>query len=311
MLELATQDEATMLWTDRSNLPATESFRLAATMGATWIRFNVFSSSIREHGWRFHDDAIGKAIATGLNVQLTISGQPRWDSGKPDGGVPYRNPEPARFAEFAEHVVRRYQGGVTRFSLWNEPNHPAFLQATGNTADLYGHLYRTAYQRIRKFNRDAQILYGELSGREGAQAFLRRSIEGHQTYASGMAVHPYQYETNPSKPEPGDNYQWGKLPALQDHLKAYAVDKLMTRDGAPLPVYVTEFGYFATGPRKIPESRRAAYVKKTIEQARAWNLRQLLYYHLVEHASPGWNTGIVSPAGQPSSTYTTIKRAFT
>lgn len=312
-LELATQDEGTMLWTDRGGLDADRALELARDMGCSWVRLNIYSSGLHQHGWGPYDDAIDRARAHGLSVQVTLTGQPRWDADKPDGGVPYRDPTPEQFAKYAGYCVKHLRDRVRRFSLWNEPNHPAFLDVTeGNAAALYGRLYRTAYDAVRYADADCQILFGELSGREGAQAFLHRAIEAAPTFASGIAIHPYQYLSNPLDPAAGDNLQWGHLPELQAQLATLArLGRLRTRSGKPLPIYITEFGYFCAGePRGIPEGRRAAYVSSTIRQARRWGLRQYLYYHLVQAPDANWNSGIVRPDGTPTATYEAIQREF-
>lgn len=313
-LELAIQDDAALV-KDRSPMSQGDAFEKARTLGARHIRANIFSSDLKALGWGPYDRFINQAVLRGFQVQLTITGQPRWSADKHEhsGDVPYHEPTPYQFANFARYVVEHTQDRVRRFSLWNEPNHPAFLSAA-SPAQLYGQLYRTAYRAVRSVDNDCAILFGELSGRRGAPAFLQAATAYHTTHASGMAVHPYQYITHPLRPVYDDSYEWGHLPALKDHLKTFR-DRgwLTTRAGLALPIYSTEFGYHRRpgDKRTISESRRRDYTKRTIQDAHAWGLQQYLWYHLV-NAPPGadWDTGIVGWDGKTSSTYRAIQSSF-
>ena len=67
--------------------------------------------------------------------------------------------------------------------------------------------------------------------------------------ADGYAHHPYDFANPPAAPYPGaDNVTMGTLGRLTTALDRLAAAKaLRTPDGKPLDVYLTEFGYFASG----------------------------------------------------------------
>ena len=91
-----------------------------------------------------YDHLVRRARSVGLDVLFNVTGgAPRWATGREGGRFvdPTFAPDPAAFHHFARMVGRRYdgtypdenQGGgplprVSAWSVWNEPNHGAFLQ---------------------------------------------------------------------------------------------------------------------------------------------------------------------------------------
>ncbi|HEV2769818.1 MAG TPA: hypothetical protein VGV40_06500 [Solirubrobacteraceae bacterium] len=91
-----------------------------------------------------HDHLVRQAARGGLEVLFNITGgAPRWAAGRARGRFVNRAfaPDPRAFHHFARMIGRRYdgtypdenQGGrtlprVSAWSVWNEPNHGAFLQ---------------------------------------------------------------------------------------------------------------------------------------------------------------------------------------
>lgn len=313
-LELAVQDDAVLLW-DRGALPREQGLDVARRMGATWVRFNVYASYVKAYGLAPYDLAIARANAHGLQVQLTLTGQPKWHTDHPAGGVPLRNPDPTRYALYVAELVEHFRNRVSRYSMWNEPNHPTFLQVSPgrSAAELYGRLYRAGYNAAYAAYPGATVLFGELAGAKGAPAFLAAATRK-RCRASGVAIHPYSYLQRPDSPKHRDSYEWGHLRALRDHLRSLAHRGLLqTRSGAACPIYVTEFGYHRRpgDKRTIPEGRRAAYTGATVEDARELGLRQYLWYHLINApADAAWDSGIVGHDGVPSSTYRELAARF-
>jgi hypothetical protein len=82
--------------------------------------------------------------------------------------------------------------------------------------------------------------------------------------ADGYAHHPYDYRNKPTFAYKGnDNATLGSLGRLTGTLTALAkVRALSTPKGKPLPVYLTEYGYFQSGKYALGESARSAYLRK-------------------------------------------------
>ena len=79
---------------------------------------------------------------------LTVTSPvPRWATS--NRKAPYvTRPDDQDFQEFMTAVARHYGSEVSIYSIWNEPNHPAFLlpQCNSNGTPASGRIYRGLYQ---------------------------------------------------------------------------------------------------------------------------------------------------------------------
>lgn len=309
-MELATQDDR--LFVIRSQGDAALGYKMCKDLGVTHLRFNVFASQVAVYGWERLDRAVDEARDHGIFSQLTICGRPRWDAdaGKPDLGIPHIDPDPDAFGKFVTDTVTHFKGRVNRFSMWNEPNYPAFLQSTkGDSARLYGALYDRGFRAARLVDPQCAVLWGEIAGAQGSGQWVRRALARGGYKASGFAVHPYQYQIAPNEKKKGDFLQFGHLAELKDYLARTTRIKTMLRK--PLPIYITEFGWFCEGEKRgIPEATRAQWAKDSLRLAKRLGVNQFLYYTLCESPDEAWNTGIAGLDGTPSSTYNAIKAAY-
>jgi hypothetical protein len=100
----------------------------------------------------------------------------------------------------------------------------------------------------------------------------------------GFAHHPYDYRHRPDYAYKGtDNATLGSIGRLSGTLSALAkLGALRTPKGKAAPIFLTEYGYFASGKYALPDTARSAYLKKayTIAQ-RDPAVVQLLQYGLV------------------------------
>jgi hypothetical protein len=169
---------------------------------------------------------------------------------------------------------------VDIFTIWNEPNHPGFLQPQWTTedgrlvphaADIYRAMVRAAYPAIKAAAPGARVLIGATSsmgatepGRSGVtpMKFLRRfacvddrwrpiatgSCSGFTTIpGDGWSHHPYSLRTLPDAiPHDPD-----KLPVASTARLLAALHRLV-RAGRLAPanadLYMTEYGYETSPP---------------------------------------------------------------
>jgi hypothetical protein len=128
--------------------------------------------------------------------------------------------------------------------------------------------------------------------------------------ADGYAHHPYEFANPPAAPYPGaDNVTVGTLGRLTTALDRLAAARaLRTPAGKPLDVYLTEFGYFATGPVAMAPARRAAYLRDAFDIAdRNPRVKEMLQYILVS-PPPGvrFNTSLINLDGKPTPAFTAL-----
>lgn len=343
-MEVAVQDDATFVARDGFGPEA--AFTRARQAGASRIRIlmNWDQAVARRRGsrvrwnWRPYDRAVNAARAHGMRVQITLTGTPSYVPGG-DQYLSYRRPAPRRLARFARAVASHFRGRVDRYAVWNEPNSAVFLSPGGRcrartcareAGTRYRALYAAGYGAVKSADPAAQVLIGEtvanrLPGRVVAPlAFLRevacRRPDGVPSRpcptltADGYAHHPYQFRTAPGVvvPEHPDEVGLSSLPKLHGTLVALRdAGALRARDGQPLGVYVTEFGYFKSGSRRgtVSEAVRARWLPQAFELAASYGfVRQMTYYHLFEtRRGVTWNSGIVRRSGHETPSFDALR----
>jgi hypothetical protein len=98
----------------------------------------------------------------------------------------------------------------------------------------------------------------------------------------------------------------GTLSRLTNALKRLRNAKLLTTPSGGVPfLYLTEYGYFASGKHKLSPSRQGSYLVKAFTMAQKnRRVKQLLQYQLVK---PGrgdrFDTSIASSRGKPTAAF--------
>lgn len=235
-----------------------------------WDALDRLSRMVRERGMA-------------LNVDIAFWA-PRWASA--DRDEPGRDDrrrtavDPAAYAAFAEAVARRYPRAAA-FTVWNEPNHNAFLlpQWTRDGAPaspaVYREMLRAAVPRIEAAAPDALVLIGATSS-VGTAADPGRPTERMSplTFArelacvdadlrptptrtgcgapfaplpgDGWSHHPYALDLPPDARDPRpETVRIGDLDRLGDLLDGLHA---RGRTARRLPMYLTEFGYQTNPP---------------------------------------------------------------
>jgi plastocyanin len=335
-LEVALQDDP--VFVSRSYYNRDLALRQAHELRVTWIRVNVIwaravgaqARSRRPparvgYQWSPYDSLIDAAAQYGIKVELTLTGPaPAFASGKRRIG-PIR-PNVRRFGQFARAAAEHFRGRVERYSIWNEPNLSSWLSPQDQAPSLYRSLYRAGWRSIKSVDPSAQVLIGETApyARSPRNAipplqFLRDVTCVNERYrperrcrlvADGYAHHPYDFAHPPHfRYRDPDSATLGTISRLTRALTRLArVRALRSPQGRPLDVYLTEYGYYASGKQRVPDGRRAAYLSRAYEMARKNpRVRQLLQYLLVKppRGFPGgyFNLGIVNVDGRPTPAF--------
>jgi hypothetical protein len=222
------------------------------------------------YDWGQYDALLAEAKRLHWQVLLTVTSPvPKWASSNHSSQI--YHPNATDFEQFMTAVGRRYGSEVSLWAIWNEPNHPAFLQpqfeAHGQPASprIYRALFQAGYNGLKAAGLAApRVLMGEtaptgsdtVTRREGPLhdvaplAFLRGVLCLNAHYkkagscgslpAYGYAHHAYTTAAGPSyKPPEADDVMIGVLSRLSRALDL-AAGAHAIRSG--MPIYLTEFG---------------------------------------------------------------------
>lgn len=212
------------------------------------------------YDWGVYGTAIDAAAAAGFRVLLTVTGPvPRWATAARRDQL--TRPSPLHYQRFFEAVARRFGPVVDRYSVWNEPNHPAFLlpqYVKGHAASgaIYRRLYVAARRGLKAAGQAGRgLLFGETAPRGTSHVvaplrFLRQALcldsrGRRRSSCTKLAVgtiahHPYTTRVGPTFVPPNrDDVTIGSLTRLSRFVaqaeRAHAV-------GRSTRIALTEFG---------------------------------------------------------------------
>ena len=346
-LELAIQDDSLFVQ-GHSRWQGDKAFDYARAIGVTRIRVNLLWAYTMpqpqydarrkpaEINYNFTqiDSLIDRAAANGIRVHLSLTGPaPRWaNARRADQPKAWYKPNARQFGEFATVVAEHFRGRVDRYSIWNEPNWKTWLGPLSVGPSLYRSLYSRGYKAIKKADSRAKVLIGETSpyARSGMStaplAFLRAVTCVNKKYkrarnctklrADGYAHHPYDFTHAPAFEYPGeDNVTIGTLSRLTRALdKLSRAGVLRKNGGGRMPVYLTEYGYFASGKRALPNKTRSRYLQQAytiaLKNGRVKSQLQYLLPTLPKKSKSTFNTGIVTQSGKRLSQYSALQRWY-
>jgi hypothetical protein len=313
--EIGIQDEDVFV-DGKSTLTPTQGYSRLADLGVHRMRILVSSDSVETAGGGFdfskYDRAVNQAAQNGVKVQFTLVGK-------------HPRPNVPDFARFAAATAQHFKGRVDRYGIWNEPNYIAWLKPLRRAPAMYRKIYAAGYKAIKANDASAKVLIGEtVPYAQGRRAmapikFLRKMACVNSRYhrvghcrklkADGYAHHPYDFEKAPRRSKRGkDDATIGSLSNLTRALAKIAHTGQLKGTSR---LYLTEYGYLATGRRGLSERKRASYLKQGLRIARHnHHVKEVIQYLLVQpsNGSP-FTTGIVSPNGTALPSFAVLRAA--
>jgi hypothetical protein len=141
-----------------------------------------------------------------------------------------------------------------------------------------------------------------------ANARYRKARSCGTLKTDGFAHHPYDFRHSPTFRYPGkDNVTLSSLSRLTTALAKLRNARLLTTPSGGVPeLYLTEYGFFASGKFKIPAARHGAYLVKAFSMALANpHVREMLQYLLVQPSSKFkfFDTSVADRRGRPGVAY--------
>ena len=243
------------------------------------------------YDWSRYDPILAAAKDRGWSVLVTITGPvPMWATSTKKDHV--TRPGARDFQAFVTALGKHYGSQVNLWSVWNEPNHPDFLQPQYSTKGhrpvspgIYRNLFLAAWRGLRASgNGTDRLLMGETAptgtGKVVAPlTFLRGALCLSSSYrkrkgcsnlpADGYAHHAYTTRLGPVyKPKGPNDVTIGVLSRLVRALDRAGAAGAVKRG---LGLYLTEFGIQTNPPDDIygvPLARQAEYY--AISERLAW-----------------------------------------
>jgi Cellulase (glycosyl hydrolase family 5) len=345
-MELAIQDDALFVQ-GRKGWGGDRPYEYARALGVTRIRVNLLwawtmpsnQSGARNKPQTIYyqfaqiDELIDRAAEHGIRVHLSLTGPaPRWANAR--RAAPNRawyKPNASEFGKWSAVVAKHFAGRVDRYSVWNEPNWKTWLGPLKAAPAIYRSMYTRAYTAIKAADPQAKVLIGETSpyGRPSLStsplAFLRAVTCVDRNYkrtracpklkADGYAHHPYDFAHAPAFQYPGaDNVTIGTLRRLTKALDRLSRSgALRFTGGGRMPLFLTEYGYFASGKRALGSRTASRYLQQAYSIAlRNGRVKSQLHYLLttLPPNTSTFNTGLVKLSGKRLPQYMGLQRWY-
>jgi hypothetical protein len=248
--------------------------------------FSIANQRDPRYRWGELDRAVNTIVANHMKPLLTINQVgPVWASTRPSHHSGSYKVDPAKYAQFASAVAKRYGSRVGIYLAGNEPNQKTSLypqvvctrshgrrtcEHTGGS--LYRNLVNAAYPVIKRADPTAKVLMGEMAPIGGAGTsnnsslkplpFIRSMACVDKLYrpirtglcrhftparADGFGYHPYQQKARPSQPTADrDLAKLGDTKRLFRVLDLLTVQRRLRPTTRRFNLYYTEFAYETT-----------------------------------------------------------------
>jgi hypothetical protein len=265
------------------------------------------------YAWGPYDAVLAEAQRLHWPVLLTVTAPaPRWATS--NRKRPYiTRPSDKDFKEFMTAVGRHFGSKVSLYSIWNEPNHPAFLlpqwNANGTPASprIYRGLYQAGYEGLQAAGlAHPKVLFGETAptGYSSVKSLLRREhgrallhdvapLEFMRTalclnthyrksgscgplQIGGYAHHAYTLPAGPYYVDPNrDDVTLGALSRLSRGLDLAARAHAIP---GHVPIYLTEFGVQSKPNRQLGVAVAQQAEFDAIAERIAWSNGRVLAF---------------------------------
>ncbi|MCX7597533.1 MAG: hypothetical protein N2512_01505, partial [Armatimonadetes bacterium] len=177
--------EASRFGADMENRPWL--INLARMIGIRWVFCSPplftkwFCAEPRPGEWRFYDEAVQQFEKAGIRIVGNLADPPTWAThpGSEEYGGPWPNPnyptDWATWDEYVRRVAEHYRPYIIHWGLWNEPNHPGYLQVPegGNWVDEYTVLLERTYSVLKSVDEGLVLVGGTVTHAGGLEPLLR------------------------------------------------------------------------------------------------------------------------------------------
>ena len=284
--------------------------------GVHWVRLG-FIAQDGSIDWQGYDRMVDTLCANGMSVVGLINHETllRQDYNDQATAEAYR----LNFTNQAEFIADYYEGHITYWEVWNEPNLDANIGGAFMLPQLYAPLLDETYQAIKVANPQAQVLFGGLASAWGDSndyfSDVYNDVAGVRQF-DYLAVHPYANEIYGPNPE---IYMYANLSADEDTIIDKFMRTMFDQTQGSKHVWITEVGWNSSkglpnrpvchDPVLVTEWEQATYLKPIFDtlfnEVTLWNqptlaVEKIIWYQYMD-------IGIADPCTQEQ---TVTSRAY-
>ena len=275
------------------------AMEMIANAGFGWIRQEFPWEDIEIHGpgdfvdrrhdpprsaWEKYDQIVDLAEEYDIQIIARLSNPPAWSRAAGDSAGTFAPPDDLdAYGDFVEAVVRRYQGRIHYYQIWNEPNiYPEWGEQPVDAAG-YVELLKAGYTRAKAVDPDVVIIAGALAatieldrhphGLADALFLQQMYDAGAAPYFDVLAMQGYGLWSGP--------YDRRMQPRVINFSRPLYIRDVMVRNGdAHKPIWLSEVAWNALPPES---SLPPAYGRVTPEEQARY---AVLAYHRMQSEWP-------------------------
>ncbi|MBI3227076.1 MAG: cellulase family glycosylhydrolase [Mycolicibacterium cosmeticum] len=239
-------------------------------IGISWATLQLTDGG--NYNWRLtdYDYVVNRAEDYGMGVLAVLHETPTWAGDKVLSGMP---DDVEKFGDFVTEVATHFDGRISAYEVWNEPNAKFFLDPVN--PENYTKLLIEAHDRLKSVDQDITVIGGVLgfgfslpsptdpSTTMNPVTFLERMYAaGAQGNFDALSFHPYKPDIKFSDQVGDPLTPRGQLEELRT---------LMARHGDEgLKIWATEYGLPTpaidpTDPAYISPEKQAEFIKDFLE----------------------------------------------
>ncbi len=245
-----------------------QSVRMVAEAGFHWLRQEFPWEDIEIHGkgdfedrrhepyrsaWEKYDNIVDLADQYGLEIIARLSNPPAWSRAAGDEAGTFGPPDSLDdYGDFVEQVVRRYQGRIHTYQIWNEPNIYPEWGEQPVSPEGYTELLKVGYTRVKSACPDCTVISGALAqtiplGPRDLNdfIFLQRMYDaGAADYFDVLSIQGYGLWSGPTDRR--------MRPRVLNFSRPLYIRDIMVQNGdAEKPIWITEMNWNAS-PEEMP-----------------------------------------------------------
>jgi len=307
------QDDAWLLYGPGT---MTERLNRLQNLGVEVVRINVLWNEVEPsrgvYNWSLYDPLVKGLHQRGIEPVLTLVSAPSWSNGgqatnfAPTSGAP--------FAAFAKAAAEHYPY-VTRWLIWNEPNHRSWLRPTSPSIYVT-RLLNPAYTAIHSVIKHVMV-GGGVTAPDAATGGVSPVA-----WIKGMAAAHAKLDAYAHNPYPSDPTETPTSGGCMhcSTLTMATLPKLITdvknAFGKSKRIWLTEYGYQTNPPDPylgVSLADQALYLSEAALRAYLAPRVDMLINYLVQDEPDlsGWQSGLLTDTGVEKPSYAAFQVPLT